>query len=98
MSVRTVWEDEMEARLEVEAERKVKVERCLFFLWSSLPFSLVAKDDEETIDRLLVGLRGSFSLSSSLEEEELEESRAGGWEPTDVAGGEGNKNDVASEL
>lgn len=80
----------------------MKLARFLFFFWSSLPFSLVVKDNEEMIDRRFKELRrsfpssassfplvDSFSLSSSLEEEEPEDfgiDGQGKMTPTDPLG------------
>lgn len=84
-SVRTVRMDELEARLVVEAEGRMKLARRLFGFWSSLSFSLVARDDVDTIDSRFARLRSlfpssasslplmdSFSFPSSLEEVETE--------------------------
>jgi hypothetical protein len=81
-----VREDEIEARLVVEAEYDMKLERFLFVMWSSSSFSSVFKENEEMLDRRLMRLRSllpssvsslllvdSFSLSSSPEEEEQED-------------------------
>jgi len=75
MSVRTVREEEVEARLVVEVEGKMKLERRLSGFWPS--FSWLVDDDVEMIDKRFVKLRrfflssgSSLLLPSSLEEEE----------------------------
>lgn len=94
----------------VEAEWRIKLERCLLALEASLSVSLVVRDDVEMIDRRFAKPRNmppssisspplvsSLSLSSSPDDEELEEVGAGGdtttpVEPIEVMdGGEGNK-------
>lgn len=77
-SVRAVREDEVEARLVVEAERRNSERRMVPFRLS-LSVSLVARDEVETADRRLVKLRkrlpssGSSLPSLSPEEEESED-------------------------
>ena len=86
-SVRTVREDEVEARLDVEEECKRKPERRLAAFWSSLSFSLVVEEDTEMIERRFVMLESlflpsasllPFSLSSSQDEEERGDFGIGG--------------------
>lgn len=66
LSVRTVREDELEARLVVEAEGRMKLERRLSAaFWPSFSFSWVADDDVEMIDRRFAMLRRFFLSSAS---------------------------------
>jgi len=66
LSVRTVREDELEARLVVEAEGRMKLERRLSAaFWLSLSFSWAADDDVEMIDRRFARLRRFFPSSAS---------------------------------
>lgn len=96
LSVQTVREDELEARLVVETECRMKLERCLFAFESSLSFSLVVRDEEEMIDRRFVRLRSLlpssasslplFSVSSPPEEEGREGGDEEGYESETVSG------------
>lgn len=100
MSVRMV--DVVEARLVVELECKRKLERCFFVLSS---FSLVEKDEVERIDRRFARLRSipssGFSFSSSLDEDEWDDSGMGGPAVApkieDSRGEEADEIKVASE-
>ena len=98
----------LETRLVVEAECKMKLERCLAFL-SSFSFSLVTRDEVETIDRRFTMLRSmppssAFSFSSSPDEDELEEMGKGAYgvlmvvpEIDDSWDDEADESKVASE-
>lgn len=99
LSVRAVREDEVEARLVVEAERKASEGRLLV-LRLSLSVSPVARDDVEMIDRRFAKLRSrlppstsslpllnSPSFSPSLEEDEAEEPMTTPTEPPEVMDG-----------
>ena len=67
LSVRTVRIDEVEARLVVEAEGKMKLARRRSAFCPSLCFSWVVDDDVETIDRRFARLERFFpSWASSL--------------------------------
>jgi hypothetical protein len=82
LSVRVVREDEEDARLVVEEECRMRLERRFFALGLSFSVSLVARDDVEMIDKRFARSRmrppsstaslpllNSFSLSPSPKDE-----------------------------